>query len=163
MGFPTFGFDRSDKLTYGRIVVSLPPDKDRQFGSITPDFRVLSASLVNDEDDFATALRSEAVQRSSQARIRQGLVFVHGYNESFDRVVFRTAQMVQGSYWDRVIRLGDLLLNADQSFENDSMRLKMVPVADERTGLAADPNTARNWSKFMRAPLSYYTLFGSYA
>lgn len=69
----------------------------------------------------------------------------------------------KGSYWDRVIRLGDLLLNADQSFEDDSMRLKMVPIGDERTGLAADPNTARNWSKFMRAPLSYYTLFGSYA
>lgn len=66
-----------------------------------------------------------------------------------------------GNYWDRVIRLADKLVDADGSFEDDCIRLKMVPLIDERTALAGDPNTARNWSKFMRAPLSYYELFGA--
>ncbi|MDZ4858044.1 MAG: N-6 DNA methylase [Candidatus Hydrogenedentes bacterium] len=75
------------------------------------------------------------------------------------------ASLVEGAdnIWDGIIGVADQILNADESYENDSMRVKLMPLASEREGLSSDPNTPRNWSKFMRAPLSYYQLFGDHA
>ena len=68
-----------------------------------------------------------------------------------------------GSYWDRVINIVDFIVDRMDSFEDDRLRIKVVPLTEEKAGLAAEPTTPRNWSKFMRAPLSYYSLFGNRA
>ena len=69
----------------------------------------------------------------------------------------------KGSYWERVVTTVDFILGQTVSFEDDRMRIKVVPLEDERAALADDPTTPRNWSKYLRAPLSYYSLFGEAA
>lgn len=64
----------------------------------------------------------------------------------------------KGEYWDRVIALAQEL-ESDISVENDRYRIKLVDPAPERKGLNADRTKPRNWSKYLRAPLSYYSIF----
>ena len=92
--FPEFGFARADTLVFGKVEVTLPADRDRPFGAVSPGFRIEGASLLEGENAFAGALRREVAARPNPRSKSQGLVFVHGYNESFDRVAFRTAQIV---------------------------------------------------------------------
>ena len=47
--------------------------------------------------------------------------------------------------------------------EDDRLRIKLVPLEQEKEALNQNPTDSRNWSKFLRAPLSYYTLFGNAA
>lgn len=51
-------------------------------------------------------------------------------------------------------RLADELLARDHDHEDDRLTLKLLPLAPERAALAADPDTPRNWSYALRAPLS---------
>ena len=69
----------------------------------------------------------------------------------------------KGSYWQHVVATVDFILSQTASFEDDQLRIKVVPLEEERAALAADPTTPRNWSKYLRAPLSYYSLFGEAA
>jgi hypothetical protein len=43
--------------------------------------------------------------------------------------------------------------------EDDRYRIKLVDTGVERTALNADRTKPRNWSKYIRAPLSYYDIF----
>lgn len=90
---PLFGFGRSDKVTYGRAVVSLPPDRDREFGS-TAGFRILGVELIDGDAAFSSSLRAAAAAQSMKLAESESLVFIHGYNEDFNRVVFRVAEVV---------------------------------------------------------------------
>lgn len=64
----------------------------------------------------------------------------------------------KGEYWDRVIALAQEL-DSDTSVENDRYRIKLVDTAPEREAINADRTKPRNWSKYLRAPLSYYSIF----
>ena len=68
-----------------------------------------------------------------------------------------------GDYWHRVTGLVDRIYEAESSTESDDLRIKLVPLSDERRALASAPQQTRNWSKYLRAPLSYYDLFGESA
>jgi methylase of polypeptide subunit release factors len=68
-----------------------------------------------------------------------------------------------GEYWDRVVGLTDRIYGPIQSYEDAHLRITIVPITTERDALEAVPNRARNWSKYLRAPLSYYSLFGGAA
>ncbi len=65
----------------------------------------------------------------------------------------------KASYWTRVIGLVDEIEGNVASTENDRYRIKYVDPAVERAAIKADRTAARNWSKYMRAPLSYYEIF----
>jgi len=67
----------------------------------------------------------------------------------------------EGEYWDRVARLARQVDGSTISSENGSMRVKIVDSGDERAALMANRTGARNWSLYMRAPLSYYDIFGN--
>jgi type I restriction enzyme M protein len=64
----------------------------------------------------------------------------------------------KGEYWDRVIALAQEL-ESSVSLENDRLRIKLVDPDGERTALNSDRTKPRNWSKYLRAPLSYYSIF----
>lgn len=64
----------------------------------------------------------------------------------------------KGEYWERVRALAEEL-DSDESVENERYRIKLVDPAGERKALKADRTKPRNWSKFLRAPLSYYSIF----
>jgi hypothetical protein len=63
-----------------------------------------------------------------------------------------------GEYWARVISLAEEL-ETFKSVENDRYRIKVVDANAERAALIADQTRPRNWSKYLRAPLSYYEIF----
>jgi hypothetical protein len=63
-----------------------------------------------------------------------------------------------GEYWARVMSLAGEL-EGSSSVENDRYRIKLVDAATERAALNADKTRPRNWSKYLRAPLSYYEIF----
>lgn len=65
----------------------------------------------------------------------------------------------KGEYWDRVLRLVDRIEDQEDSVESADMRVKVVNARSERQALAQEPGKPRNWSKYLRAPLSYYELF----
>ncbi|HUZ30945.1 MAG TPA: N-6 DNA methylase [Xanthobacteraceae bacterium] len=66
----------------------------------------------------------------------------------------------EGEYWARVMALAGEL-ESFKSIENERYRIKMVDANTELTALNADKTRPRNWSKYLRAPLSYYEIFES--
>lgn len=93
------GWERATDVTYGRYVVSIPPD--RELGSI-PRQRprqaadparhfMLSAAQPESAEEFVADLRQElAAQPAGQ---NEAVVFVHGFNTAFIEGVYRTAQL----------------------------------------------------------------------
>ena len=63
------------------------------------------------------------------------------------------------AYWSRFVQLVDDIEGANSSIENDRYRIKLVDPEIERLALSHDRTRARNWSKYIRAPLSYYEIF----
>lgn len=63
-------------------------------------------------------------------------------------------------YWKKVHDLVDVVEVTTQAFENDDFQLTPVPAESERLALQNSPSTPRNWSVYLRAPLSYFELFG---
>jgi len=64
-------------------------------------------------------------------------------------------------YWDRVHNLTDAIEMGTGTIENDNFQLTTIPAGPERTALQGKTASARNWSVYLRAPLSYFELFGA--
>ena len=71
------------------------------------------------------------------------------------------SDLIKGSkpYWTRVKELVDEIELSVASIENNRYRIKFVNPAKERAILATQNKTALNWSKYIRAPFSYYEIF----
>jgi hypothetical protein len=69
----------------------------------------------------------------------------------------------KGTRSNRMVGIVEFVLSQSFSYEDDRIRVKTVSLLDEKTELATKPTTPRNWSKYLRAPLSYHALFGSAA
>ena len=69
----------------------------------------------------------------------------------------------KGSSSKRMLALADFIADQATSFEDEKLRIKLVQLTQEKESFMENPTIPRNWSKFMRAPLSYYKLFGSAA
>jgi esterase/lipase superfamily enzyme len=97
-GSVAFGYDRSDSLVFGKAVVILPSDADRPIGSLAGT-RIAELTTMRDPQLFASALKSQ--QQRSQKK-RDALVYIHGYNNSFERSIIRAAQFVHDGCLDVV-------------------------------------------------------------
>lgn len=64
-------------------------------------------------------------------------------------------------YWDRVQDLADSVEMSMSAVENDEFQLNPIPAQPERSALENNPTKPRNWSVYLRAPLSYFELFGA--
>ncbi len=64
-------------------------------------------------------------------------------------------------YWDKVQDIADTIELTTESAENDNFRLTVIPAEPERAALENEPSKVRNWSVYLRAPLSYFELFGA--
>ncbi|MGL4489202.1 MAG: alpha/beta hydrolase [Rhizobiaceae bacterium] len=93
-----FSGERSDKLRFADITVSIP--KDRKPGSVEfptekpnleKQFAATSISLTDDEAIFASRLRSALAALPPEQR--NIMIFVHGYNVPFAAGVFDQAQL----------------------------------------------------------------------
>ncbi len=69
-------------------------------------------------------------------------------------------QLTEGKteYWARVAALAQELEDSGD-VENERYRVKLVDPLTERAALTSDTSKPRNWSKYLRAPLSYYQIF----
>jgi methylase of polypeptide subunit release factors len=63
-------------------------------------------------------------------------------------------------YWARIIAFMDTIESAKTSFETEDFRLTMIPAAAEKKALSNNHYGSRNWSLYLRAPASYFQLFG---
>ena len=92
----TFDGGRSEKETFARYDVSIPPD--RAVGKIdvprrrsVPDpqkqFLITNAEIYKDAPDFQTDLR-----RQLKASGGEAVIFVHGFNTNFAEGIYRIAQ-----------------------------------------------------------------------
>ncbi len=63
-------------------------------------------------------------------------------------------------YWGRVTALADVIELASESAENDDFRVTAVSAEAELDALSQGKRV-RNWSLYLRAPRSYYAVFGS--
>ncbi|WP_157961736.1 alpha/beta hydrolase [Acuticoccus kandeliae] len=98
-----FSGERSDDVSYARLVVSVPPD--RPVGEVTrastlpPDprrhFVVVAAQVFGSEADFVSSLNRDLMERPAPRR--HVLLFVHGFNTDFPSAVTRTAQFAYDS------------------------------------------------------------------
>ena len=65
----------------------------------------------------------------------------------------------EDDHWRGVTRLADAIEAIDADEENDRYRVKLVSATSELEALRADRTRPRNWSRYLRAPLSYYDIF----
>jgi type I restriction-modification system DNA methylase subunit len=64
-------------------------------------------------------------------------------------------------YWNKVQDLTDAIEMKTEAVDNDEFQLTTIPVEPERTALQGKDPSVRNWSVYLRAPLSYFELFGT--
>ena len=96
---PVPGWSRSPDVSYGRYVVSIPPDREpgaipRQRSRSQADPQrhfMLAGTEALDTPGFVSALRAELARQPSAQR--EAVVFVHGFNTAFIEGVYRTAQL----------------------------------------------------------------------
>lgn len=132
-----FGATRSDRVTYGEVRVSIP--LDHQMGALeAPSIWTLRFSAVPEKDvmvldiaihspvAFFSALR-EKVHDSGKKSL---LVFVHGFNVSFQDAARRTAQMAYDLGFD----------GAPVFFSWPSKDDVMSYTADEQSIIDAEPH-----------------------
>jgi methylase of polypeptide subunit release factors len=64
-------------------------------------------------------------------------------------------------YWNRVQALTDAIEMNTGAVENDDFQMTTIRAEPERTALQGKAPNVRNWSVYLRAPLSYFELFGA--
>jgi esterase/lipase superfamily enzyme len=97
-----FGGGRAEDASFADMVISIPPDAHRQIGEVQYPKQLPANPLV----DFVT-LKAEVVSREQagaafsrmlrQSHKKEALVFVHGFNTTFENAVYSFAQILHDS------------------------------------------------------------------
>ncbi len=97
-----FGGGRAPEASFADMVVSIPPDANRQIGEVewpqqppgnpAVDFVTLKSEIIT--QDRAAALFSRLL---AQSREKEAFVFVHGFNIRYEDAVYRFAQILHDS------------------------------------------------------------------
>ena len=82
-----FTAENSGKLIYGDIAVTI--DANHQIGDINHGVRLETAPRLLGEKEFLAGLREDLRRRPG----KKLLIFIHGYNVSFEKAARRTAQL----------------------------------------------------------------------
>lgn len=96
--------ERGTAIDFNEIVVSIPPEANRRIGEVqwprrlppnpARDFATISASPVETTDDVRTWFGRN---KSPSGRL---LIFVHGFNNRYEKAVYRFAQIAHDSKTD---------------------------------------------------------------
>ena len=113
----------------------------------------VSRSLFPQVDINAVLLVAERVAPDAQTQDRTALRFVT-FKSPIANILTGT-----GNYWNRVVRLTDRIYDPEESYEDSDLRIKIVPLSQERHALATEPKITRNWSEVSpRTPQRRHTL-----
>ena len=96
-----FSGERDSEISLTEIVVSIPPDKNRKIGEVQwpkklpadplKEFTTVEVKAINNETGAQKWLNQ------SLPKSRRVMVFVHGFNNTFEDSVYRFAQIVHDS------------------------------------------------------------------
>lgn len=96
-----FSGERAPNLAYADVTISIPPDANRKIGDVQwpsqipgdpkRDFVALASAQI-DRGPLLQRLRQQAARQKGRV-----LLFVHGYNNTFDDAVMRFAQIAHDS------------------------------------------------------------------
>jgi hypothetical protein len=137
---------------------------------LTADYAVALQRLLLDELRLTALVSSSAESFFPQVDVNTVLLVAERVEKSApDKTVqlrcvnlkMPVAKIVEGKgkHSKRMVALADFIAEQTTSFEDERLRIKLVPLTEEKEALMGNPTIPRNWSKFMRAPLSYYKLF----
>ena len=97
-----YGGGRAPEASFADMVVSIPPDANRQIGEVewpqqppgdpAKDFVTLKSEIIT--KDQAAGVFSRLIGRS---REKEAFVFVHGFNNRYEDAVYRFAQILHDS------------------------------------------------------------------
>lgn len=97
-----FAGGRAPEPAFADMVVSIPPDANRQIGAVQwpkqlpgnpeTDFVTLKADVINKDQAIATFARLLRELNKSEA-----MVYVHGFNERYENTVYGFAQILHNS------------------------------------------------------------------
>ncbi|MFC0282806.1 alpha/beta hydrolase [Camelimonas abortus] len=97
-----FTGERGRQISFADITVSIPPDSARKIGEVqwpkqlpanpATDFVTISADVLDQKQ--ALAVFNQRMRRMGERRV---MVFVHGYNTTFEEAVYRFAQIIHDS------------------------------------------------------------------
>lgn len=135
---------------------------------LTADYAITLQEALLGEVRLVAVIASSAESFFTQVDVNTVLLVAEKIadNTSDDPLRFVTLKKTiseltagKGEYWARVTRVVREIEAIDASVESDRLRIKLVHPKGERSALQADRTQPRNWSKYLRAPLSYYTIF----
>ena len=144
-----------------------------RLGFVTPASWLTSDYAISLQQALLSSLRVSSIIASNaksffpQVDVNAVLLIaeMRSKNDPYEPIRFVTlkkpiTQLVEGKgeYWARVVSLAEEL-DGSASVENDRFRIKLVDAVGERDALNADRTRPRNWSKYLRAPLTYYDIF----
>lgn len=86
-GSPFFTSDNAQRLTYGTLLVTIDPN--HQVGDIVKSVHLYESPVIQQERKFYQQLSADLGQKPG----RKLLVFVHGYNVTFENAAKRSAQL----------------------------------------------------------------------
>lgn len=96
----TFGRNRSSTVTFARLDISIPPDREpgqikwpKKGRALDPrtEFLTVDQQVFSNPADFRRSLRHE--MQTEKANKHQALIFVHGFNNTFAEGAYRIAQL----------------------------------------------------------------------
>ncbi len=86
-GPPFFTSDNAQRITYGTLLVTIDPD--HQIGEINKSVHLYDPPMILQERKFFEQLSADLAHQPG----RKLLVFIHGYNVTFENAAKRTAQI----------------------------------------------------------------------
>ncbi|OLP62303.1 esterase [Xaviernesmea oryzae] len=144
-----FSGERGQEMRAAEIVVSIPPEKNRQVGQVqwprklpanpARDFATVSVTPMDDTAKVRGWIRRTA------PRQRRMLVFVHGFNNRYEDAVYRFAQIVHDSRADVAPVIftwpsrGSIF---DYNYDKDSTNYSRDALEELLTTAAKDPAIA---------------------
>jgi esterase/lipase superfamily enzyme len=142
-----FTGERGERLSFADIAVSIPPAEDRTVGEVQWPSRIPGDPSKEFVVRSATIISVQQIQRTFHQRLvgakGRAIIFVHGYNSSFDDAVFRFAQIMYDSKAPGVPVLftwpsrGELLAYA---YDRESANFSRDCLGIVLATLAKDPN-----------------------
>jgi hypothetical protein len=63
-------------------------------------------------------------------------------------------------YWDLLVKFTDEIEDLESSVESKEYQIVVVAEKDELEALNQNPSQSRNWSIYLRAPMTYYKMLG---
>ncbi|MBB4953099.1 esterase/lipase superfamily enzyme [Agrobacterium vitis] len=141
-----FSGERGSDLKIDAVTVSIPPDKNRKIGEVqwpkhlppdpSKDFTTVSVQPLPTERDGRNWIRANAVNK------RRVMVFVHGFNNTYEDSVYRFAQIVHDSKTDVVPVLFTWPSRAsifDYNYDKESTNYSRDALEDLLSRVSAEP------------------------